>query len=70
MNITTKKTHFDMTIILDSAGCQTGFFQCTSKKHHCIGKRYLCDGYDDCPDGSDETALQCGEEDWCDGKLR
>jgi len=54
----------------DSAGCQTGFFQCASKKHHCIGKRYLCDGYSDCPDGSDETALQCGEEDWCDGKLR
>jgi len=54
----------------DSEGCQTGFFQCGSKQHHCIGQRYLCDGFNDCPDGSDETVLQCGEEDWCDGKLR
>ena len=61
--------HFS-TFLSDSDGCQTGFFQCGSKKHHCIGQRYLCDGYNDCPDGSDETTLQCGEDDWCDGKLR
>ena len=52
------------------SGCGKGFFQCSSSLHHCIPKRYTCDGYNDCPDSSDETTELCGDEDWCKGKLR
>lgn len=54
----------------ESNGCGKGFFQCSSNSFHCIPKRYTCDGYQDCPDSSDETSELCGDEDWCKGKLR
>jgi low-density lipoprotein receptor-related protein 1 (alpha-2-macroglobulin receptor) len=35
--------------------CKEGEFQCL-KNLKCIEKKYLCDGDDDCKDGSDENA--------------
>lgn len=33
--------------------CKPGQFQCVSG-YECISENYLCDGVDDCSDGSDE----------------
>ncbi|XP_060522093.1 prolow-density lipoprotein receptor-related protein 1 isoform X3 [Cylas formicarius] len=49
--------------------CSEGFFQCFHKKH-CIPNSYLCDGVDNCGDGSDESDseggpcenIKCGEQ--------
>lgn len=38
--------------------CQSKFLQCSSG--HCIPQRYLCDGRQDCPEGSDEETGRCG----------
>ncbi|CAH1165542.1 unnamed protein product [Phyllotreta striolata] len=41
------------------AYCPSDAFQCVQKKH-CIPDAYLCDGVDNCGDGSDESALPGG----------
>ena len=46
-------------ISLDVSGCQPGHLKCTSSDH-CILLRWVCDGGDDCPDGSDEKS--CGKD--------
>ena len=38
--------------------CPPSQFQCNDSQ--CINKKWLCDGIDDCADGSDETP-QCGK---------
>ncbi|XP_059482983.1 low-density lipoprotein receptor class A domain-containing protein 3-like [Neocloeon triangulifer] len=39
--------------------CGTGMYQCPNGQ--CIGRRYLCDGREDCKSGADESSLNCGE---------
>jgi len=39
--------------------CQAGFFKCNNSQ--CVFKAYICDGKNDCIDGSDEDARHaCG----------
>ena len=38
---------------LDSNQCEANQFSCKSERY-CIPNRWVCDGYDDCKDGSDE----------------
>ncbi len=51
--------------------CLSGFFKCASDDNdlYCIADRYVCDGFPDCFDGSDETVDLCGH-DVCQGKFR
>ena len=58
-----------ITITVGDTLCQNGWHQCQSNKNFCIPERFKCDGYNDCPDGSDEAVHECGI-DVCDGKLR
>ncbi|KAG8233903.1 hypothetical protein J437_LFUL005231 [Ladona fulva] len=39
--------------------CSHGFFQC-AKNLHCIDARFVCDGDEDCSDGSDEDSSPGG----------
>ena len=59
-----------VTLTVGSSTCDSGWFKCHSNETVCIKDRFKCDGYQDCPDGSDETIDQCGSHDWCEGKLR
>ncbi len=40
-------------------GCARTEFQCASRGY-CVHHSWVCDGDDDCPDGSDEAEEQCG----------
>ncbi len=42
-----------------SMTCAPTEFQCLERSY-CIHNSWLCDGDDDCPDGSDEDREQCG----------
>ena len=39
------------------AGCENDEFQCLNG--YCIPDYYICDGYEDCEDGSDEHIANC-----------
>lgn len=39
--------------------CPNNTFQC-HKNHRCIQKKYVCDGYNDCGDASDERLAPAG----------
>ncbi|KAG1663179.1 Low-density lipoprotein receptor-related protein 2 [Nymphon striatum] len=56
------------TFISDCRKCSSNFFQCV-KSNFCIPKRYLCDGYEDCSDGSDEEITKCGLN-ICDNSIK
>ncbi|KAK7865204.1 hypothetical protein R5R35_003921 [Gryllus longicercus] len=49
--------------------CSENMFQCALPGGECIAKRYVCDGWEDCPEGTDEAPIHCGR-DSCEGKLR
>lgn len=40
------------TLICLQVACQMGYFKCNNSQ--CVFKAYICDGRDDCGDGSDE----------------
>ena len=42
-----------------TSGCHAHEFQCVNKQ--CINRDFLCDGDDDCGDGTDELAQTCHE---------
>lgn len=48
--------------LLDAKACPSGEFMCGNRK--CLATKYVCDGDDDCGDGSDElkcaSPLTCG----------
>ncbi|VDK44235.1 unnamed protein product [Anisakis simplex] len=44
----------------NSSRCLDSEFECLRNKK-CIGRRYLCDGDDDCGDGSDEGEIACAD---------
>jgi len=46
--------------------CPNTQFKCKTTRH-CMFTRFVCDGKDDCGDGSDE---ECGDTDPCEGKFR
>uniref|UniRef100_T1JE00 Ig-like domain-containing protein n=1 Tax=Strigamia maritima TaxID=126957 RepID=T1JE00_STRMM len=69
------KEHFEIirknvtVIVRQKKGiCPDNHFRCTYVGH-CIPARYLCDGYNDCLDASDESPSECGF-DPCEGKIR
>lgn len=39
--------------------CAENYFQCAKTKG-CVSKKYVCDGFDDCGDGSDESTAKDG----------
>ncbi|XP_028829845.1 apical endosomal glycoprotein [Denticeps clupeoides] len=50
----------DCALPVSAGGCDTGFFNCT--QGNCVMQQQVCDGTDDCGDGSDELM--------CDGYWR
>lgn len=46
------------------AGCSPGMMECRNKA--CVEQRQVCDGSDDCGDGSDEEETKCGGYRRCD----
>lgn len=44
----------------NASRCGSSEFECLRNKK-CIGRGYLCDGDDDCGDGSDEGEVACGQ---------
>lgn len=54
--------HSSLLVLSDAKACPTGEFMCANRK--CLATSYVCDGDDDCGDGSDElkctSPLTCG----------
>ncbi|XP_052224799.1 SCO-spondin-like [Dreissena polymorpha] len=71
MNCTCKRGKFECTGTNCTGACAPGEFLCTNGD--CIGQQYVCDGYSDCHDGSDEnncTAKQCDKDEFRCGNGR
>ena len=48
------------TFILDELSCSKDTFNCTNDVPSCIPISWVCDGHDECIDGSDENIEMCG----------
>ena len=46
-----------ITVTIGDHICENGWFRCQKSEKLCIPERFKCDGYQDCPDGSNETQV-------------
>lgn len=53
------RLHIPVSSSVGQHTCEANSFQCQTG--HCIPKRWVCDGDDDCQDDSDEDPKNCGE---------
>ena len=52
--------HDNVLKISADVECTAGFVRC-SNTSVCVSRRWLCDGDDDCGDGSDENQMYCAQ---------